>query len=133
MQSALATATSTASAKAMSGRRACKSEAGRPISRLSDRSNHISSPSSWWTEFDLRVAVQLEARAGCGPGFSVSRLSSKEGRCGGDDHALSIRGSVKRNTAPPAAWFSAQIFPPRASMIVREIDNPSPVPCALVV
>src|SRR5689334_13212760 len=42
-------------------------------------------------------------------------------------------GNVNRKTAPAPAQFSAQIFPPNVSTIVRAIERPSPVPCPLVV
>ena len=42
-------------------------------------------------------------------------------------------GSVKRNVAPRSALFSAQMRPPCASTIVREIDSPTPMPFGLVV
>src|SRR5262249_44256273 len=37
-----------------------------------------------------------------------------------------VRGSVKRKAVPPPERFSAQICPPWASMIPRQIVNPSP-------
>ena len=42
-------------------------------------------------------------------------------------------GRVKRKVAPPRALFSAQIEPPWACTMVREIDRPSPMPSALLV
>src|SRR5262245_22881234 len=42
-------------------------------------------------------------------------------------------GSVKRNTAPFLGRFSAHIRPPYVWTIVREMNNPSPVPCRFVV
>ena len=41
--------------------------------------------------------------------------------------------SVKRKIVPPPGFGSAQIRPPCASTMVREIDRPTPMPCCLVV
>jgi hypothetical protein len=38
-------------------------------------------------------------------------------------------GRLKLNVAPfPSALFSAHIFPPWASMMLLEINNPNPIP-----
>ena len=47
---------------------------------------------------------------------------------GRHERFVEANGSVNRNTVPPAAAFSARIWPPCASMIVRDIASPSPMP-----
>jgi hypothetical protein len=41
--------------------------------------------------------------------------------------------SVKRKIVPPPGLGATVICPPWASMIVREIDSPTPMPCRFVV
>ncbi len=49
-------------------------------------------------------------------------------------HSLSaVTGKAKWNTAPRGSFFAAQSRPPCASMIDRQIGNPMPIPCGLVV
>ena len=45
----------------------------------------------------------------------------------------SVHFAVKRTTAPPPLAFSAQMRPPCASMIERQIASPSPSPLHLLV
>ncbi len=79
------------------------------------------------------IAAGLEKLRNCRTkrGIVVDDMNDG-GRVRHDAPALAI-GSVKRNVAPPSGRFSAHILPPYASMIAREIDKPSPVPCGLVV
>ena len=42
-------------------------------------------------------------------------------------------GKLMRNSAPLLAWFSADIWPSCASMMVRAMDNPIPMHLGLVV
>ncbi len=50
---------------------------------------------------------------------------------GRHERCAEANGSVKRNTAPPPGAFSARISPPCASMIVRDIASPRPMPVDL--
>jgi len=46
---------------------------------------------------------------------------------------LDVATGVNRKMVPPAAFGRASISPPWASIMVREIDSPTPVPWGLVV
>src|SRR3977135_4252526 len=45
--------------------------------------------------------------------------------------AENASGIVIRNSAPLLAWFSADIWPSCAAMMVRAMDNPIPMPLGL--
>ena len=66
-------------------------------------------------------------------GVSAVRCSSRRVWTGAP-HRYDLRnGSLNRNTAPPLTWLCAVIVPLCASIIVRAIDNPMPIPSALLV
>jgi len=84
-----------------------------------------------------RFDGRLSARA---RSFPAATIASSSGVLADHEpfrsHASSSRrgtsGTVNRKIVPPSGFGSIQIRPSWASMIVLEIDNPTPIPCPFV-
>lgn len=87
----------------------------------SNRLKHVARQPHWRSE--------LEARRVIGGPLFVSRGHDVPGACHSVDASdLFGIGKVNRKDVPPLPTASNQIFPPCASMIVRQIDRPTPMP-----